>query len=128
MPAIPPKTGAVFKEGLWGWGCEWARQEGREEGRGHERDEVSVAFGLFHGNSDLCFNLGVVPFSSGDAVTDLQSAIDFTFLHEISPRNPFFSIIVSFHKFGEVQLDVSKDNGFSSSTRRVLLEDLKMHL
>ena len=59
---------------------------------------------------------------------DLQSAIDLTLLHQVSPLHAAFSVIISFHKLCEVQPDVSKYDCFPSSARRVLLQDLELYV
>lgn len=91
------------------------------------RDEIPVSFCLFHIDTDLHFvRVGVSDL--GNSPPDLQSTVDFTLLHQISPRYPCLSIIASFHKFCKIQFDVPKYYCLSSSTRRVLLQDLEVHL
>lgn len=66
-----------------------------------------------------------------DDVTDLERAVDLAFLHQVPPRDPIFAstirALTAVDILCEIELDEAKCDPFTSTSTRVLLQDLKVY-
>ena len=58
----------------------------------------------------------------------LQSTINLTLPHQISPRDRFFPTLAPVHELRQIQLDCAQHNSLRSRSGRILLQDLKVYL
>lgn len=64
---------------------------------------------------------------SSHYVSDLQCAIYLALLHQVPPRDSILAIVGAVNELGQVQFDVPKYYPFSSSPRRVFLQDFEVY-